>query len=261
MSQQIFSADELAQQPMNVAENWVLYDTVLIGGYVNSMDFHDGYFVSFAVAGTANQIPFFNVRNRNHGLAFNNQDTRDQLPYVLEIYSVGVTFFSPAVACYHDAAGVPVGPETTSLHLFETELPKHASLSLWTNQDERLKLNSLMSPPGYGLVSGGVAQGNAEGSWTYLPVSHASFSQGSPALTNKWGFPKPLEIPRRANISVIIEFSEYGRQLLQAMPGPAQQPFRDIANDGSYFYSWGTAGIQVTLGGRRQVQQRGQYHA
>jgi hypothetical protein len=264
MSQTIFSADEQAASPagyMNVAENWVLYDTVLIGGYVNSLHHHDGYFASFALAGLANQIPFFNVRNRNHGLQWNNQDTRDQLPYVFEIYSIGVTFFGPKVACYHDAVGVPTAPQTTALHCFEAEVPKHTSLSLWTNQDERLKLASLMAPSGYGIVSGGVAQGDIETANTYLPVTHASFTQGQPVLTNKWGFPKPLQIPRRANLSVVLELSEYGRQLMQGMPGPFQEAFRDVANDNSYFFSWGMSGIQVSLGGRRQVQQRGEYHA
>lgn len=257
--------EQLAEKPENVAENWVLYDTCLIGGYVPSLAFKDGYFSSFLTLGQANSVPFFNVRNRNHGLPYNNQDTRDQLPWAFKIFSIGVAFFSPSTVLYRNTAGQPVGPQMTEQSIFETELPKHCSLVLQTNQDERLKINSLMAPPGYGIVGGGVAQGDPEVNWTlsggYPNVAKFANTQGTAELTNKWGWKNPLEVPRRANLSVTIQLNEYARQLIQTMPGPFYQPFKASADDGTYSFHYGMFGIQVVLGGQRLVQQRDEYHA
>jgi len=247
----------------NVPENWKLYDTVLLGNWTGFMNFNDGYFLDFQTIGQANAIPFFNVRNRNHGLAYNNQDTRDQTAWVFKIFGIGVTFFAPSVTLYRNAAGTPGGPQNTELHLWETELPKHASIVLQTNQDERLKMNCLMAPPGSGAVGGGVAQGNPDAVSQGLQpnVSKHNFTQGVPDLKNMWGFENPLEVPRRASLSATIRFSEYGRQLLQTMPGPFATCFRPSSGAGSWYFQSGLFGIKVVLSGQRQVQQRGQYHA
>ena len=249
----------------NVPENWKLFDTVLLGEYTQQMNFHDGYYANFAGMGAANSIPFFNVRNRNHGLAYNNQDTRDQMAWVFKIFTIGVSFFAPSVALYRNALGIPNGPQNSEQHLWECELPRHASLTLQTNQDERLKINSLMAPSGSGAVGGGVASGNPEVVASIQPnVSKHNFTQGVSDLTNTWGFVNPLEIPRRASLSAVIRFSEYGRELLQTMPGPFATAFRLsrlIGPPGQWYFQGGMFGIKITLGGQRQVQQRGQYHA
>lgn len=260
MSQKIFGQDDVQKPFVNVGENWKLYDTVLITKYLDQFDYNVGWFDNYANFAGVTNIPFFNVRNRNHGLAYNNQDTRDQLPYVFRIYSVGAVFFAPATSTYNDAAPI-LAPQTTSNHLFEIELPKHCSLTLKTNQDERLKIPVLYAPGGYGVVSGGLAQGDPEVAYTYPNITHASFSQGEPIFGNTWGFPKPLEIPRTANLSVVLEFNEYARQMLQSFVDSLIQPMRDVANDGSFYAAPGCAGVQITLQGQRLVQQRGQYHA
>lgn len=264
MSQQIFSADEVAavrasREPMNVAENWTLFDTVLIGVDVSRLDYHTGWFQNFAALGAAATIPFFNVRNKNH-YPYNNQDVRDQMPYAFEIYSLGVSIWAPSSTTYYAVSPV-IGAQTTSNHLFETEFPKHCSLILQTNQDERVKLVTLMAPSGYGVVSGGVGQGDCETAWTCPPISLASFTQGVPTFTNHWGFVNPLRVPRTTNLSVVLRPSEYMRAMLTALPGPLYQPMRSVANDGTWAECAGYAGIQVTLGGRRLVQQRGEEHA
>jgi hypothetical protein len=249
----------------NVSENWVLYDTCLVGGYASSMNFNDGYFTTFALLGAQNGVPFFNVRNRNHGLAYNNQDTRDQLPWGFKIFSVGVQFFAPQTVLYRDAAGNPIGAQVIEQALFETELPKHCSLTLQTNQDNRLKINSLMAPSGVGIVGGGVAQGDFEYTLTTTADSinpvKGGFAQGMPELKNKWGFRNPLHVPRRATLSCRIDLNEYAREMLATMPGPFFQPFQSILANGTYAFKYGMCGIRVYLGGQRFVQQRGQYHA
>lgn len=262
MSQKVFSATEQAvvqKSFANVAEHWVLYDTVLVGGYVSSMQYNTGWFATWAAMAGVNQIPFFNVRNRSHGLPYNNQDTRDQLPYVFKIYSLGVSFYAPSTTTYEATAPI-LGAQTTANSLFEVELPKHLSIKLRTNQDERLIANSLMTPPGYGPVVSGVAQGDYETAYTVPNVAHTSFTQGTPVFTNHWGFPKPLEIPRTANLSVILQLNQYAQHMLTVMPGPYSQPMTNVAASG-YYNTPSCAGIQVTLGGVREVQQRGQYHA
>lgn len=265
MSQKVMpggaAAQAVAKGFENVNESWVMYDTVLIGGYVNSLSHHDGYFPSFGILANSASIPFFNVRNRNHGLSYNNQDTRDQLPYVLKIYSIGVSYFGPSTVCYRDTAGVPAGPQRSELDCWESEVPKHTSLTLTTNQDDRLKIASLITPPGYGAMVSGIAQGDIETDFSYPGVVKATWNQGIPELTNKWGFRNPIEVPRRANLSVRLDMSEYCRGLLDVMPGPLYQPFQSIADDGTYAFKWGMCGIQVAIGGIREVQQRGQYHA
>lgn len=248
----------------NVGENWVLYDTILIGGYVASLQFAQGWFTSYAAAGAATTFPFFNVRNRNHGLAYNNQDTRDQLPYPLRIFTIGVRWFEPDMSTYSDTVGVPTGARSTLSHMWSTELPKHAYLSLQVQQDERLRIPTLLAPPGYGAVGGGVGQGDPESAWgqagEFINPGVWNFTQGVSELTNKWAFRNPVEVPRRANLTVTITLSEWARQFLQAQTGPHQHPFRATTGD-AFEFKYSLVGLQVVLGGQRLVQQRDQYHA
>lgn len=246
----------------NVPENWKLYDTVLIGPDIQRLSFHQGWVDTYLALGSLTEIPFFNVRNRAHGLPYNNQDTRDSLPWVFKIFTIGVEFFAPNTNLFRDDQGAPVGEQMSEQHVFLTELPKHASLTIQTNQDERLKINCLMAPAGVGPVASGFGKQSRQifstnANWN---AAKGGFTQGVPQLTNTWGFPNPLEVPRRANLSCKVTFSEYGRALLQALPGPYYQPFRSVTGVGWYF-SPGVCGIRVILGGQRQVQQRGQYHA
>jgi hypothetical protein len=259
MSQQVIESpkDQVVQKAReNVTESWVLYDTVIVAPNLSTYwTYRDGYFGTFAAMGAASGIPFFNVRNRNHGLAYNNQDTRDQLPYAMHIYSIGVSFFAPSTSTFLNSNG----QQRYSHDVWETELPKHTSLTLKTNQDDRLKLNCLMAPPGYGVIVSGAAQGDIETAYAEPPISKLSFTQGEPLLTNKWGFKKPLQVPRRASLSVNIGLSEYARNMLGVMPGP--YPQRLLGTGAMWSNLGGAFGIQVTLGGVREVQQRGQYAA
>lgn len=249
--------------PKNVKENWVLYDTILVHTNVDTLAYNDGWFSTYAALGLQNELPFFNVRNRNHGLPYNNQDTRDALSYGFRIWTIGVQWFGPSITEYQNIdLNVPTGESTLSSVTFTNELPKHTSLILTTNQDERLRINSLMTPSGVGNVGGGVSQGDPEGFGLGLPNGATwTNGQGVPILSNKWGFHEPLEIPRRANISVRLQLNDYGKQIAQGLRGPYWHPMRGVAGDGDFYLAKATAGIRVILGGQRLVQQRGQYHA
>lgn len=264
MSQQVFSGDDAARVPekyMNVPEAWQLYDTVLIGNSISSISPNNGYFTSYATLGLQSELSFFNTRNRSHGLPYNNQDAVSVLPYVFYIYSIGVAFFSPSTSCYITDGDPPLDEETIPNRFWQVEVPKHISVVLKTNQDERLLTNALMVPPGYGPVGGGIAVGDLETQYTYPNVHHAAFTVGESSLVNTWGFPTPLAIPRTATISVVLRLNAYCQNMLQDFTGPSFQSMRAVANDGSYFPANGCSGIQVFLKGKREVQQRGQYHA
>lgn len=248
----------------NVVENALLYDTCLIASNVATLSYPTGYFASYAAVGAANDIPFFNVRNRNSGLAYNNQDTRDQMSFAMKIFSIGVQWFGPSTALYGDAEGSPYPQRVSEQTIWMTEIPKHTSIEFQTNQDIRFKANSLMAPSGMGTIGGGVAQGSTLDSPTAIPspnVAKMNWTQGTPMLTNRWGFRNPIEIPRNANISVRLRITEYGRTLLQNMVGPTFQPFQDVANNGDYIFKPAYCGVRCVLNGQRFVQQRGQAHA
>jgi len=244
----------------NVAENWTLYDTTLIGPGLTSLAFNDGWLASYNALGLQAEVPFFNVRNKNVGLPYNNQDTRDALAWGFRIFTVGVRFFAPAVSVYSLDSPIQ-GDQHLPQNLFETEIAKHCQLTLQTNQDERLKTHALLTPPGYGPVGGGYSQGDVVTVSNTPNVMTQTQGQGVSILTNKWGFANPLEVPRRANLSVTLKFNDYCKNLLQAMPGPNLTPLRAVAGGDTWYACPAIAGIQVVLGGQRLVQQRGQYHA
>ena len=263
MSQQVFAQDPgqgVSKEFLNVPEVWQLWDTILIGLKVNTLTPRDGYFNSYALFGAQSEFSFFNVRNRAHGLPYNNQDSRDQLPYVFHIYSMGVAWFSASTSTY-GGANPPLGEDTVSNKFWMTEIPKHVSVILRTNQDERLATTALMVPPGYGPVGGGVASGDMQAARTNPNMHHTAFNVGESMLINTWGFPKPLQIPRTANLSVVLRINTYCQSMLQQFPGPRVQPLKAVANDGTNYGAYATSGIQVFLKGKREVQQRGQYHA
>lgn len=248
----------------NVKENWILYDSILVNLGVGGLAYNDGWFTSYTQMGLQTEFPFFNVRNKNHGLPYNNQDTRDALPYGLRIFSIGVQFFGPSIPQYQTMNGnEPQGEANEATIQFTNELPKHCSVILQTNQDERLRIASLMTPGGVGTVGGGVSQGDPEGFGLGMPNGGVwANGQGVSMLSNKWGFYEPLEVPRRANVSVRLNINKYGQELLTAINGPFWHPCRSVTGDGTFSQGIrATAGIRVILGGQRLVQQRAQYHA
>jgi hypothetical protein len=246
------------QKPLkNVSEAWEIYDTVLVSAYYAAQQ--NGWFSSFTNFGNAGVISFFNVRNRQVGLSWNNQDTRDQMAFPVKAYGFGITFFGPGsktLLSPNDEAA-----DDLSAHIWEVELPRHIGVELQINQDIHIETNSMMTPAGYGTVGGAYGRGNI-GELYPLPISPAITvgfnSQGSPLLNNRWKFPKPIQIPRRANISARLRISEYATQMLNSMPGPWGNPFRGdqgIETRSALF------GVRIHIVGQRQVQQRGQYWA
>lgn len=257
----------MSEQFLNVHESMTMVDTVLVGLDVPDFEFNDGWYETFATIGSATELPFFSVRNRNHGLMYNNQETRDQMSYGMRIYSLGVRFFGAQVATQviPDEA-LTFGVEEIHSSIWEADLPRHASLILRTNQDERLKHNCAMAPSGMGPFGGGMGHGEPS-AWNSATAECPSFmkgmtSQSMPGITNRWPFPVPLDIPKGATLSVVIRFSEYAKQLLQAMVGPLGVPFQyynETTEEYEYKSHSSLFGIQVSLQVERLTQQRGAY--
>jgi hypothetical protein len=257
---------QIAQKQMqgfaNVPEALTLYDTVLVTQHI--LKWHDGWFTSFLAAGQANSFPFLNVRNRNHHLAYNNQDTRDQMPYAMEVYSIGVDFWGPSQAEIESGGEFGMIYQQNHASIWMVDLPRHASIKFNVNQDEKLNAQCCMVPSGMGPVGGGVGQGvmaYAEGFTGGTPNPMLGMTtMGMADITCRFKFPNPIQIPRRASISAVVTLSEYGRQLLQSLVGPWQYVFKDWES-GRELFKWMAYGITVSLQGKRLVQQRGQYHA
>ena len=253
---------------LNVLEPQMLYDTILVSPFCTDahIQFHDGWFASFAAVGAANELPFLNVRNRNHGLPYNNQDARDQAAYGMEIYSLGVAFFAPQVATqFINVEGTPTAVEEIHSAVWQADLPRHASITLRINQDERLKQQCCLAPCGYGPYGGGEGHGNpavdaiVTGGQANASVMKGAATMGVPDLMNRWRFPAPLDVPRRATLSAVIKFSEYAREMLRSLTGPHTYGFAGSGRDPLVVVDC-CFGIQVSLMVKRYVQQRGQYH-
>lgn len=250
----------------NVKENWPLFDTVLVG--LNQRDEQDtpGWFANLNAMGQANQLYFFNQRTRADGIAYCNLDTRDQMPYAFIIASAGVRFFAsyqtenPAIT----AGASDWWLENVVPHAFLTDLPNHCSFRLQIQQDDILKSCVPLVPAGYGPVGGGYGQTSPISEFSVAADKcYSAVTQSTAHITNRWKFPTKIKVPRNAALTVELQFSEYGRQMLQAFTKQnTQDAFsgnghaQDIDHDSKTFY-----GIQVSLVGQRLIQQRGRYHA
>lgn len=256
----------------NVREDFDYYDSVLV--------YHDmaelsqqppGWFATFGAFAAASRLNFFDVRNRaNCDLAYCNVETRDMTAYAMLIDAISVSFWSPSNKMLRFAVGDGTTPfwDGFQAAFWELDLPRHCSVILKVQQDERLKTTSFMCPSGGGPVAGGFGivneyvdfGANLHQASQRFPTP-CGMSQGNPHITNQWPFPEPLQIPRRANLSVSIELNEYAKTVVsQYAPQacgylfPALGELDDVWRPMPF-------GITVAISGKRLVQQRGQLHA
>lgn len=254
------------QDYANVRENWPLYDTVLIGLNALGAQTTPGWFTTLAAMGAANQLFFYNQRTRADGLPYCNLDTRDQMPYAFIIKTAGVRFFA-SYQSENDAVSYLDGAwfrESTVPHVFLTDLPNHCSFRLQIQQDDVLKSIVPLVPAGYGPVGGGYGQTSPQSQFSVaVDKTYSAVTQSMAHITNRWKFPTRIKVPRNAALTVELQFSQYARELLQAM---VKQNTQDLISGNGHqsdadHDSKTTYGIQVSLIGQRLVQQRGQYHA
>jgi hypothetical protein len=89
------------------------------------------------------------------------------------------------------------------------------------------------------------------------------FNNGIPDRTNRFKFPKPIDIPRNAIFSVQIKFSTYARNLLAKLSGPGRVMIQ-LAPAATWVLDDATVPaicmIRCTFFGARYVQQRNEQH-
>lgn len=251
---------------MNVKEQWFMYDTIGVTPYIDTLAHPiPGWFSDFNLLSQTDNLSFFDSRNKGSvGLAYNNQDSTDQTSFAFVAESLSVGFFAPSIASQLGKItdGARVGRVDTISGLWDVEFPQHTSAVFRVNQDERLKTSVAMLAPGYGPVGQAMGQGDTSTVGGQSNSVHAG-GFGHAHLKYRWNFPTGIGIPRRASLTVNLRFSEWARFVLSRLWGPGAVQFKN--HDGAGGTELVTKPtmfmIQCLIQGKRQVQQRGEYHA
>jgi hypothetical protein len=258
---------------MNVTEAYPIYDTVNIcKTFYGKEKTLTGWYTTFRDFAADEKHTFFKSRTAgNSHLAYCNQDSADNVDFVFKAFSFGVRFFAPVMP---DAVNsIVVSP--TNMHesvpawwLFD--LPKHCGIDFRVQQDVIVENTCLATPAGYGPRGGGGAQPATDITAPFpnqTPWKVVTGTIGDPIIDNRFPFPEPISIARNTSIEANLYISGYARDIMKAMNGPldwvlptAEQATQPPAQ-GDYFSVPTRYGIQVSLFGYREVQQRGQYHA
>lgn len=260
---------------LNVAESYALYDTIIICKELYGKEKTiPGWFYTFRDFAANDKHVFFKNRTiGNSHLAYCNMDSADNVDYVFNAISFGVRFFAPVV---HDSLKevlTPFGPELINENnpcFWLFDLPKHCGIDFRVQQDVIVENNCMATPPGYGPRLGSGAQpiiyDPTDTNINTTPFKITIGTMGEPCIENRFPFAIPVRIPRNATIEANVILSPYIRSIMDNMSGPeywvgdgalvAETP----ANT-DYFKVPVRYGIQVSLYGYREVQQRGQYHA
>lgn len=269
-----------ASRFMNVAEAWPVYDTVLLSPTFFGQEQNvQGWFTSFQTFANQERHSFFNVRTEaTTDLAYCNKQTADTMDFAMEIYSFGCAFFSPGVrALANDQSDEFQWWQNINsqlAHWWEVEMPRHCSVEFKVQQDTIIELPCMAASPGYGPSGGGASfahdlVGRAAGQGTqnadYQPVLNMSVTQGVPTPKNRWPFPSPIGVPRTSTIEAIVTVSEYARLYLSGMAGVLPNYVfggidGTVSTGPGYTLFPARFGIQVSLYGKRMVQQRAQWH-
>lgn len=252
---------------LNVKEQWFLYDTILVSPWTATLP-HEvpGWYSTFVALGAADDLAFFNVRNKSVGLAYNNQESRDQIPFALTISTMSVGFFAPACSSQlGDLDQGSVRGRVDQISAFwENEVPQHTSVILRVNQDERLKSNCAIVAPCYGPIGSAMGQGDM-GAAAGCNSSVTLGGMGRAHLKYRWNFPTGIGVPRRATLNVTLRMVEWLRTLFGNLWGPGNNEWIDYVagppESEELVYKPSCFMVQVLLTGKRQVQQRGEYHA
>lgn len=234
-------------EKLNALESWTLYDSVMVSSIVDTLYKGAGWYTDYAALSTPAKIPFLNVRNSSIGVQYNNFDSRDKLPFVFELWSIGIDFNAPALSWQ-----VPTEGYSAAAALFANELPKHCGFVLKVSQDEKLVQTAFLMPSGQGIEGWTDTMFETSGFATLAQDAGAGIAERS----NRWKFMEPICMPREVNISGELIISEYGRDMLAKLMGPNDMKLQD---DDSSPYA-GAALIRVSLYGKREVQQRNALH-
>lgn len=269
----------------NVAEAWPIYDTLVVcPEFFGTEDQNRGWFTSFPAFSAQDRHSFFNIRTEaTAGLAYCNKQQTDSMDFAYEIYSIGCAFIAPGVRTLGPG---PRGDNNVSVmntmfaHWWETVLPRHCSVELKVQQDIIMEMPAMALPPGYGPTGSGAAfahddcvrgipNGGGIDQEDYWPLMNFAVTQGTPTLKNRWPLVnkkdpgKPIGVPRTGQVEVVLRISEWGRWNLERMGLNPHYIFTGVGGESGPSRNQFPARfmIQVSLMGKRLVQQRANYFA
>ena len=270
----MFGQEEMTQFK-NIPEPWAIFDTLIVSSqFFGGEQSVQGWFPSMNLFGQESEHLFFKQRNRgNCSLAYNNQQSADRSDFAFHVISIGMTFFAP-ITPQEDIEIVEINRLQQSLsHFWTTDLPNHCALTFRLGPDVKLECNAYHAPPGYGPVVSGLSQlglqslvvppngGPGETVWENVDQSVLVQNQGLAMPQNRFVFQTSIGIPRNETFECSLVVSEYARSILQNVAGPGDYLFsRHFEGERPTRFPT-RYGIQVSLFGIREVQQRGEYHA
>ena len=254
----------------NVREPWEIHDTICVCNTLYGNESQVGFFPTFVAFSQREKHLFFKTRSEgNTHLAYNNQSAADRVDFVFHLFSVGVHFFGPPTPLdMLDTAGDASNAQDALPSFWTMDLPRHCGVTLRIGQDDKLSAQSMMLSPGYGpqFSGAGTAVQDLAGELDCGPELVWSATQGIPGRRSRFftaldkkGKPRPISIPRNDIVEVSLSVSEFARDFLSNAAGPNDYFFDLVAAalDGIFPTRYG---IQVSMYGYREVQQRGMLH-
>ena len=257
----------------NVAEPYPLYDTVIVSNTLYGKEQSIvGWYTNFRDFASDTRHTFFKSRTAGSShLAYTNMDSADVVDFVYKVFSLGVRFFAPVMPDARNEIIVsPANIQENEHTWWLYDLAKHVGMDFRVQQDVIVENACIASPPGYGPRGGGGAHPEGDDDVPFAnqqPWQVVTGSNGEPCIDNRFAFPTPIEIARNSSIEVNLYLSQYARFVMENMWGPnhniyltEEQATQPAAQD-DFIEVPTRYGIQVSLFGYREVQQRGQYHA
>lgn len=264
----------MGRQFKNVRETAPLYDTVLVCKTMYGKEQSvGGWYTTWAGFAANEKHTFFKSRTEGSThLAYCNMQSADNVDTPFLAYTFGVRFFAPVSPdCYDFRLLSPQGMVENMPAWWLWDLPKHCGVDFRVQQDVVIENTCLASPSGYGPRGGGGAQPAIDSRVgvkpNQIPWKTVTGTIGDPCIDNRFPLPEPIAIARNTAIEANIYVSEYARYVLSRLVGPLDNGFLtecqadDTPSDADYIYLPTRYGIQVSLYGLREVQQRGQYFA
>lgn len=249
-------------QVENVLEPWAIYDTIIICPNLYGTESSvPGWFTTMAGFAARDRHTFFKGRNEaNCGIAYCNMQTQDKLDFAFHCFSIGLRFFG---ACSMIEEIVVDGTNQMQLSpFFMYDIPLHSGVDFKVGQDSKLEANSYMMPPGYGPYAIGIGNGKDAytGATLGLPIALQVGTQSAARKKNRYHFDTPIPIPRNEVIEATLYLSEVLTRFMANMGGPGfnSSAYFDAGLQKESYYT--RYGIQLSLYGVREVQQRGQLH-
>lgn len=194
---------DVAQEIRNtrVAEQWVRYDSIVIGPGASDVD--NGWYNTWAEFAAASKLVWFDKRSANVGDAYSNQ-TAERSDWAQDFFQTGIEWFAP----------LGLGERETQIldqvimpELFTRELPNRMAFSVKLAQaDEIAQFPGTHAPSGMG-TTGIVASQSAA-------TLFSPGQQGDPHTSNSWKWPEPVMLPAQGTIRVTARIDSPLKELL-----------------------------------------------